>query len=323
MPRKLFSGGLFFLVLLSFMLFTNAALADDYPDKKIRLVVCFPPGGGTDVFARTLAHHVNPYLKDRLYVENIPGAGGGIGMREVAKAPADGYTILIFTTSSVIGPTIQKDYPSYDLFDPICIVQFDPQVMSVKADSPFKTLGDLISYAKLHPGEVTVTTAGVGAVDHLTIEAFMSTTGAKFTLVPNKGTAQSIMAVLGGHVQVAMSGFSETFSLIEANKLRPLAHFGNKRSMYFPDVPTAKELGYNVTTVLFRGVVARKGTPEGIKRILDAAFQKGTENVEFKKALEKERMELTYIGPNEATTWVKQTSEFYKGVADKIGLNPQ
>ncbi len=322
MKKKLFCGSLLFFFLLSFLSLANAVWAE-YPEKKIRLVVCFPPGGGTDVTARTLAHYVNPFLGDRVYVENVPGAGGAIGMREVAKAPADGYTLLIFTTSSVIGPNIQKDYPTYDLFDPICIVMQDPQVMTVKADSPFKTLADLISYAKLHPGEVTVTTAGVGAVDHLTIEAFMAATGAKFTLVPNKGTAQSITAVLGGHVQVGMSGFSETFSLIEGNKLRPLVHFSDKRSVYFPNVPTAKELGYNVRVVLFRGVVARKGTPEGSKRVLDAAFRKGTENIEFKKALEKERMEPIYIGPNEGVTWVKETADFYKGVAAQVGLKPE
>ena len=322
MKRKIFSTGFLFLLSLFFLFVGKAALAD-YPETKIRMVVAWPPGGGTDVMGRTVVHYVNPYLRDKIYVDNVPGAGGAIGAREVAKAAPDGYTLLILTTSSVIGPNIQKDYPPYELFDPICIVQLDAQVMTVKEDSRFKTLGDLISYAKLHPGEVTITTAGVGAVDHLTVEAFMSATGTKLTLVPHKGSAQNVMAVLGGHVEAGMSGFSETFSLIEGKKLRPLVHFGNKRSSYFPDVPTAKELGYNVVTVMFRGVAARKGTSEEIKKVLGEAFRKGTQNEEFKKTLAKERMEPIYIGPTEAITWVKEMGDFFKGVTVKIGLKPE
>jgi tripartite-type tricarboxylate transporter receptor subunit TctC len=322
MKRKLFCVGLLFVVLLSSLSLAKAASAE-YPDKKIRLVVPWPPGGGTDVTARTLAQYTNPHIGNRLYVENVPGAAAGVGTWEVAKAPADGYTLLMYSTSQVIGPNIQKDYPPYDLFDPICIVMLDPLVMTVKSDGPFKTIADLLSYAKLHPGEVTVTTGGVGAVDHLAIEAFMVATGTKFTLVPNKGTAQSITAVLGGHIQVGMSGFSEPFTLIEGNKLKPLVHFGDKRSAYFPDVPSAKELGYNVVTVTFRGMAVRRGTPDEIKKILDTAFRKGAENVEFKNSLQKIRMEPIYIGANEGLAWVKERADFFKRVAAQVGLKPE
>jgi tripartite-type tricarboxylate transporter receptor subunit TctC len=322
MTRKIFSVGVLVLMFSLFVFHLDPVFAQ-YPEKTIDFVVPFEPGGGTDLVARTLERFVNPYLRGKIVIKNVAGAGGAIGFREGAKAPADGYTLTMLVTSIMVGPNIMKGYPTYDLFDPICVVAQDPSAITVKTDSRFKTLEDLISYAKANPRMVSASTFGVGSISHLEMAAFEKATGTTFNLVPYKGAVPALTAAIGGHVDVGPAGCSEAKTYVEGKKLRPLVVFGSKRSQIYPDVPTAKELGYDVVLYQWRGVGVPKGAPKEIKEVLSGAFKKAMENEECKNTFEKLGLERIYLGPEEADRWLKVQNELIKNLATKIGLEPK
>jgi tripartite-type tricarboxylate transporter receptor subunit TctC len=313
------------IFIFSFLLVFSLAhdLWAKYPDKKIRLIAAFAPGGGADIMARSLTKFVNPYLDGRIYVENVPGASGAIGFREGAKSAPDGYTLVMMVSTIMTGPRVTKGYPSYELFDPICVAAQDPTMISVKTDSRFKTIQDLIAYAKANPGALTVATAGVGAIDHFYMSALAKSIGVDFNFVPYKGAGPATVAAAGGHAEAVGSGYSEAFSLMTGKKLRPLLVFTGERSPLFPDVPTAREIGSDVMVVLFRAVGAPKGTPKDVKEVLADAFKKAIENPEFQKMVKEMGLQPVFIGPDEARSFLKKQDDFFTGIAEKIGLKPQ
>ena len=322
MIKRIFLISILFLISFS-LLFGVDLIWAKYPERKIRFIAAFAPGGGSDLVARTLAKYVNPYLDNRVYVENVVGAGGAIGFREGAKASPDGYTLTMIVTGLTVSPHVVKDFPSYDLFDPICIVAQDPMILTVGMENRFKTIQDLIFYAKVNPGRVSVSTAGVGSVNHLEIAAFADAIGAQFNIVPFKGSNPALVGALGGHVDVATSGCSEAISLVEGKKLRPLVVFGTKRSRLYPDVPTARELGYEVVIYMWRGVGVPKGTPKEVKAVLVEAFRRTMEDEECKKFMDQIGLERIYLGSEEAAAWLKAQNDFFKNVVTKIGLKPE
>ncbi|MCX5908318.1 MAG: tripartite tricarboxylate transporter substrate binding protein, partial [Deltaproteobacteria bacterium] len=226
--------------------------------------------------ARALTKFVNPYLNNRVYVENIAGASGAIGFREGAKSAPDGYSLTMLVTTIMSAPNVTKGFPTYDLFDPLCVVAQDPTMMSVRTESQFKTISELIAYAKAKPGQLSVATAGVGAIDHLYLAAFAKMIGTDFNFVPYKGAGPATVAGAGGHAEAVGSGYSEAYTLLSGKKLRPLVVFTNERSPLYPDVPTAKELGYDLVVYLWRGVGAPKGMIKEVKDTLTEAFRKAT-----------------------------------------------
>ncbi len=315
----------YFLMILSFLLLTSVGtdLWAKYPEKKIRLVAPFAPGGGADIMARALTKFVNPHLDGRIYVENVPGASGAIGFREVAKSTPDGYTLAMMVTTIMTGPHVTKGYPPYDLFDPICVAAQDPTMVSVKTDSRFKTVQDLIAYAKANPGALPVATAGVGAIDHFYMAAFAKSIGLEFNFVPFKGAGPATVAAAGGHAEAVGSGYSEAFSLMTGKKLRPVLVFANERSPLFPDVPTAKEIGSDLVVYLWRAVGAPRGTPKEVKNTLADAFKKGIENPEFQKMVKEMGLQPIFIGPDDARAFLKKQNDFLTAIADKMGIKPQ
>lgn len=322
MARRILWISVLFLTVFLFGFGVNSIWAE-YPERGVRFIACFSPGGGSDLTARALTRYANPYLDKRLYVDNVTGAAGAIGSREGAKAAPDGHTLTLIATMNTVGPHVRKGFPSYDLFDPICIVIQEPMTLAVKMDSRFKTVNDLISYAKAHPGQVSVSTAGVGTVNHLEIEAFASAIGAKFNLVPYKGSKPALVAAAGGHVDVATTGCAAALSLIKGKKLRPLIVFGAKRSPLYQDVPTAKELGYELVIYMWRGIGVPKGTPNEIKEVLAEAFRKAVENEDYKKWVDQLGLERIFLGPDKAIFYLRTQYDFFKGVAEKIGLEPK
>jgi tripartite-type tricarboxylate transporter receptor subunit TctC len=313
------------ILIFSFLLIFSVAndLWAKYPDKKIRLIAAFAPGGGADIMARSLTKFVNPYLDGRIYVENIPGASGAIGFREGAKSAPDGYTLVMMVTSIMTGPHVTKGYPSYDFFDPICVAAQDPTMISVKTDSRFKTIQELIAHAKANPGGLPVATAGVGAIDHFYMSAFAKSIGADFNFVPYKGAGPATVAAAGGHAEAVGSGYSEAFSLMSGKKLRPLLVFTNERSPLFPDVPTAKEIGHDLVVYLWRAVGAPKGIPKDVKDTLAEAFKKAIGDPEFQKMVKEMGLQPTFIGPDESGAFLKKQNDFLTAIAVKIGLKPQ
>lgn len=323
MRRKALLMSVLFLIGFSFSLGIDFVRAE-YPEKKIRFITSYEPGGLGDITARNLTHYVNPYLGGNVFVENISGASGAIGFRTGAKAKPDGYTLTMMVTSITVAPHLTKDYPTFDLFDFICVVAQDSIILTVKPDSQFKTAEDLISYAKTHPGKVTVALAGgVGGSHHIGMVALSEATGAKFSLVPYKGTAPALVAAMGGHVDAAISNCASPMTYVEGKKLRPLVIFGTDRSKFYPDVPTVKELGYDVVIYMRSGVGVPKGTPKEVKDVLIEAFRKATEDKDYKQVMGQTGMELIFLGPEESFLWFKAQHEFYKNLTAKMGLKPE
>ena len=268
-----------------------AGAAAQYPNRPIRLVVPFPPGGGTDIMGRTVATRLTDQNKWTVVVENKPGAGGNIGVSTVAKSAPDGYTLVMGQTSNLaISPSLyaKLDYDPRKDLEPIALVGSGPLAVVVRADSRFKTIGDLVREAKEKPGKVTFASPGNGTVSHLAGVRLENLTGARFVHVPYKGAGQAIPDLLGGNVDFFVSSLPTLQSHIAGGKMRGLAVTSAKRSQVVPDVPTAGETikGFEANT--WFGILAPAGTPKPVIATLNGAINKTLQDPAARKAIESE-----------------------------------
>ncbi len=259
---------------LALAAFAAAAPAQDYPAKPIRLIVPFPPGGGTDIAARTVANKLSETLRWTFVVENKPGAGGNLGVEQAVKSPPDGYTLVIGQTSNLaINPALYAKLPYDPLKDlsPIALIVSAPVVLVVAANSPYKSLGDLLAAARRDPGAVTFASPGNGTVSHLAGELLQRASGVKFTHVPYKGAAQAMTDLLGGQVQSFMSSVPSALAQIKGGRLRAIAVTSAKRAAEMPEVPAIAESGYaGFDATTWYGLLAPAGTPAAVIKRLNA-----------------------------------------------------
>jgi tripartite-type tricarboxylate transporter receptor subunit TctC len=255
-----------------------AAAQQVYPAKPIRLVVPFPPGGGTDIIARVVSNKLTETLKWTVVVDNRPGAGGNIGMDLLAKSRPDGYTIALGQTSNLaVNPTLYANLPYDPLkdFSPIAAVADAPLVLVVASSSPYKTLADVVAAARAKPDTVTLGTPGNGTVAHLTGELFQKAAGIKLQHVPYKGSAQAITDLIGGSIAVFMSSVPTAQSQIKSGTMRALAVTSAQRAADLPSVPTINESGYKgFDARTWFGIVAPAGTPAPVIAKLNAEINK-------------------------------------------------
>jgi tripartite-type tricarboxylate transporter receptor subunit TctC len=245
----------------------SVAHAQQYPDKAIRMIVPFPPGGGTDVVARVVAAKLSEATGWIVVPENKPGSGGSVGLNLAAKAKPDGYTIVMAQNANmVINPILGKaNYDPIADFSPITLSASAPQVMVVAKDSPIKSVKDLLAAAKDKPNAIKFATPGVGTSSHLAGELLQQRAGVKFLHVPYKGTGQAVPDLLGGRVDIYVASVPSAMSHIKEGTMRPLAIFAKGRSADLQDVPTFEELGIRDSeAVTWWGVAAPAGTPEAI-----------------------------------------------------------
>ena len=240
----------------------------DYPNKPIRLIVPFPAGGGTDIYARLIANKLTERLKWVVVVDNKPGAGGNIGVDAAAKSPPDGYTIVIGQTSNLtISPTLYKKLP-YDPqkdLTPIVLVADSALALVVPAASPYKTVKEIVSAAKQKPEDISLGFPGNGTVAHLSSVMFQSASGAKFQNVPYKGAAQALTDLMGSSIQSYMASATTVIGHVKGGKLRALAVTGKNRIESLPGVPTIEESGYpGFDAVTWFGLLAPAGTPAAV-----------------------------------------------------------
>ena len=240
----------------------------DYPNKPIRLIVPFPAGGGTDIYARLIANKLTERLKWVVVVDNKPGAGGNIGVDAAAKSPPDGYTIVIGQTSNLtISPTLYKKLP-YDPqkdLTPIVLVADSALALVVPAASPYKTVKEIVSAAKQKPEDISLGFPGNGTVAHLTSVMFQSASGAKFQNVPYKGAAQALTDLMGSSIQSYMASATTVIGHVKGGKLRALAVTGKNRIESLQGVPTIEESGYpGFDAVTWFGLLAPAGTPAAV-----------------------------------------------------------
>jgi tripartite-type tricarboxylate transporter receptor subunit TctC len=271
-----------------------AAAAQSWPQKPVRLINPFPPGGGTDTFARPLAARLSLSMGQQFIVENLGGAGGTLGAARAAKEAPDGYVFLIGAVHHTIAETLYTKLP-YRLerdFVPITVIATVPNVIVVNPKHNFKNLDELIAFAKKNPGKLNYGSAGNGTTHHLAGELFKQVTGTELTHVPYKGAGPLMQDLLAGQVDLAFDGLGSSAAQIKAGKLRPLAVTTAKRSALLPDVPTAGEAGvkgYELTT--WYAVWAVKGTPQAI---VDKMYQ------EIAKALQSPEIKLVWDGQGAA-----------------------
>jgi tripartite-type tricarboxylate transporter receptor subunit TctC len=257
------------LAALAFGLAATGALAQAWPTRPVTVIVPFPPGGSTDMIART----VLPKLQDKtgatFVVDNRGGAGGAIGATAAKAAKPDGYTFLCSSLGPfVIGPHLLKNsgYDPLKDFDYITVAVQAPNILTVRADSPYKTFADVLKYLKANPDKMSFASAGNGTSDHLTAELFWQETGTKGIHVPYKGGGPALTDLLGGQVDATFMNINTGVPHIKSGKLRALAITGTKRSPLLPDVPTMEELGFKgVTVYSWQAFAAPKGTPAEAK----------------------------------------------------------
>lgn len=249
-----------------------------YPAQPIKLVVPFPPGGGTDTVARLITERLQTANGWTIVVDNKAGAGGNIGMDAVAKSKADGYTIGMGQTANLaINPTLYPKMP-YDVqkdFVPVAVVATQPVVLVVRADAPYRTLAEFVAAAKARPGQLTLASAGNGTVGHLTGELFAKQAGYQHVHVPYKGAGPAATDLLGGQVNYYFATPQAVVSFVKAGKLRALAVSSGKRLPILPDTPTIAESGYKgFETNDWKMLVAPAGTPADVVSKLNAEVLK-------------------------------------------------
>lgn len=259
-----------------------------YPNKPIRMVVAFPPGGPTDLVGRVIAMKVAEQLGQQVVVENRAGGGGNIGSEFVAKAQPDGYTILYNTSGVTIAPAIYTKL-GYDVlkdFAPVALVATVPLILVVNANVPAKTVGDFVAYAKAQKGKLNYASSGTGVVTHLAGAAFVKEMGIDATHIPYKGSAPAIADVVSGQAQFMIDTINTPLPFVREGRLRALAVAMPKRSTLMPEVPTFNETVMpNFEMSAWQGVLVPTGTPQPVIDRLNAEFNKAVASTEVRAKL--------------------------------------
>jgi tripartite-type tricarboxylate transporter receptor subunit TctC len=265
-------------------------LAQSYPDRPIRIIVPTPAGGPVDVMARLLAGALPASLGQNVIVENKPGAGNTLGSRLAAEAAQDGYTLMVSAASGlIISPIIYKT-AGYDAssFAAVALITETPQLLVINPQLPFKSIADLVAYAKANPGKLNYSTGGNGTLPHLAGELFKRTTGTDIVHVPYKGGGPALIGVVAGEAQLTFDPLATSLPMIKDGKLRVLAIAGPARVSALPDVPTMAESGYQSFTVgAWTALLAPKGTPGAIIARLNAAVNAALQSEPMKSTLAK------------------------------------
>jgi tripartite-type tricarboxylate transporter receptor subunit TctC len=297
------------------------AIAETYPSRPIKIIVPTPAGGPVDVMARLIANSLN--LGQPVFVENRPGAGNTIGSRQAATADPDGYTLMVSAASGLImSPLIYKT-AGYDAssFAPIALIAETPQLLVVNPQVPFKTVAELIAYAKANPNKLNYSTGGAGTLPHLAAELFKRQTGTEIMHVPYKGGGPALMGVVAGEVQMTLDPVATSLQLIKDGRLRALAIAAPKRSPELPDVPTLIEAGYpNLTVGAWTALLAPKETPPDIVAKLNAATNAALRSEAMATALAKLGTEPRGGTPQALAEHMAREEKKWKPVVESLNL---
>ena len=302
-----------------------AAAQEPYPTRPITIVVPFPPGGIADLTARPLAAAMERLVKQPVVITNKAGAGGGVGTQSVAIARPDGYTLLLGLVSISLLPERdllfgQKPAYTRDQFVGIARLNADPPVLAVNAELPWKSLKELLDDARKRPGEITYASSGIYGASHVPMEMFLQSAGGlKMRHLPTTGGGPATTAVLGKHAALWASPPALTLPHVKAGKMRVLATWGGARLAAFPDVPTFKELGYDVEYYLWAGLFTPKGTPPAVVKALRDAVRQSVQDSEFKSAMEKAQTPIAYQDADEFKAWWDKDAQTLAEVVKRIG----
>lgn len=311
------------LAALALTITAFGAQAQSWPDRPIKWVNPFPAGGGTDAFARPMAQKLSQLFGQNVLIENMAGAGGTVGAGAAAKASPDGYTWFVGAVHHTIAETLYAKLPYEGLeanFEPVTVLAYVPNVVVVNPKHDFKTLKDLIKYAKDNPGKLNFGSAGNGTTHHLVGELFKLRTGTNLTHVPYRGAGPLMPDLLAGVVDLAFDGMGTSGPQIKAGKLRALAVSSPNRNALIPEVPTMAEAGVEgVKVTTWYAVFAVKGTPKAIQDKMYEAIAKVLKDPDIKKVWDSQGADLGGLPPAEFRKFVRQEIETWGKVVKESG----
>jgi len=312
-------------LVLAACIVTSAVGAQDYPARPVTLIVPWPAGGSTDLAMRALATSTEKYLGQPIVIENRPGAAGTLGATAMVTAKPDGYTITQIPITVFRNPHMTKvGYdPLTDLTYLIGISGYTFGVV-VRSDAPWKTWEDLVAFAKANPGKLTYGTPGANTSLHVTMEDIAQRYGIQWTHVPFKGNADNMQALLGGHIN-ASADATGWAPHVEAGKMRLLVTWGGQRTRRWSDVPTLKELGYEIVSTSPYGIAAPKGLDPKVAKVIHDAFRKGMEDATHMQAMEKFDQDLIYMSADDYAKFARETFAAEKTTMGRLlaGQKPQ
>jgi tripartite-type tricarboxylate transporter receptor subunit TctC len=314
------------LVAATLALGALAAHAQGYPNKPVHVVISFTPGSSTDIVGRIVLQKLGEIWGQPVIPENRAGAGGSIGSAAVAKAAPDGYTLLINSNAHSVNPAIYAKLP-YDTakdFTEIAPLASQPNVLVVRADSPYKSVMDFVNAAKARPGTMNIGHAGVGSGTHLNTEKFIAAANIKVTEVPFKGTPEVVAAIFSGDVQAYWAPISAALPMIKGGKLRPLAVSTPKRNAQLPEVPTTGEAGVKgADAPLWFGLWGPGGMPADLVNKINADVRKALADPAVKERLINGGNDTMDMSPAEFTRLVRTEMDEYARVLKAAGVKPQ
>jgi tripartite-type tricarboxylate transporter receptor subunit TctC len=314
-------------VMLGFAGGPDRAIAQNFPNRTITLVIPFAPGGSTSIVGRVIADKMSELIGEKVVVDNRPGAGGTVGTKAVAKSDPDGYTIALgYTGTLAIGPSLFKNagYDPRKDFAPIGMIGNAPNSLVVHPSFPAKTVGELIAYAKANPGKVNFGSAGAGTASHITGEYFATSAGIKLVHVPYKGTGPALTDLLGGHIPMAFAPIPASHANVSAGMLRALAVTSTTRSGLLPDVPTIAEAalpGFDAS--LYYGLVAPAGTPRPVIDKLNKTLNAALASDEVKKQLGLDGTEITPGTPEAYADFIDKDEKKWAGLVKASGVEQE
>lgn len=303
--------------------FSSSAIASDYPNKSIRLIVPAAPGGTTDIAARMIAEPLGKALGQSVVVENKPGAAGKIATQQLLRSAADGYTLLLqYSGFQVITPSIEKvDWNPVDDFTPIANVLSAPQVLVVKKDLPVNSLEELVTMAKKSPNSLNYASSGNGALQHVATEQLNQLAGIKTTHVPYKGTGPALTDLLAGSIDFTITTPPPLLAHIKAGALKALAVTHDKRIASLPNTPTTVEAGYpDLIISSWFAMYAPKDLPAPILEKLSSTIKDIMQSKDYKQKAAKQGAEAVYMNPQELKQYTAQEVERWKKVIDTAGI---
>ena len=307
------------------LLVASACLAQTsgYPNRPVKVIVPFPPGGATDVIVRLIAQKLSVSLGQQFYAENHAGAGGNIGMGMAANGPADGYTIRAVTNSFILNPSLYAKIP-YDPvrdFSPLTMTATSPYVVAVHPSLPARSVGEFIALVRANPGKYSYASAGLGTPGHLAAELFRSPLGLDLVHVPFSGGPPAINATIAGHTPVSFTALPTAAPQVKDGKLRALAVMSSKRAAALPDVPTMAEAGVPDCEVdIVAGMVVRAGTPDDIAQRLHGEIVKALDQPEIRERLSALGFEPVASTRDQFAAWIKAEIPRWRRVIHGVNI---
>jgi tripartite-type tricarboxylate transporter receptor subunit TctC len=302
------------------------AQADGFPNKTITLVVGSAPGGSNDTFARAVGKRLQDALGQPVVVDNKPAGGGVIANATVARAPADGYTLVVLSSTFSTGAAIRINltYDAIKDFKPVAMLAKGPLLVTVNKDSRFKTIQDLVAAAKASPGKLNYGTSGAGSINHFATELFTAAAGIKMTHVPYKGMGPATTDLLGGQIDVLVASAPSILTQVRGGNARALAVTTASRSQVAPDIPSLEEVGYKGSAVdLWWGVLAPANTPQAVVDKLNAEINRQIQSSEMKAFFIKEGAEPAPMKPQQFADFIAAEIARWKKVAKAADIRPE